>query len=392
MSGTSFNTYWDVEKHKLEYECDDHWELRKNFLEAHKDKYPEDQLVCLAQVFTNVELLGCKYPKETMDLVAELSQDVAKEYREKQRSKLQRTFVKASDAASSKAKGHNTTHTDTASTSTSKRCNEDPEEDPSKRMKITSQPFGNLVLLDYPNSSPQMTLDSSVKMSGQRIEWKFHMAQILQCRCEFFINGKKVSEGAGNTKKASKADAAKKGLAILQKYYYTIEIKDDWKVNLTGKQSELKADDPNDNSLQSDGVGAKLMKLMGWAGGGLGKSEQGITEPVTLKRQISRSGFGLKLTSDNMGLFKRKCQQTLSQYIRESDTHNYLVFADFTNDERSIMHDCARRMGLKSQSHGPKHQRTLLITRKLEPSDLVKELLKIGGITDKYILKAPTDD
>ncbi|KAG8037154.1 hypothetical protein G9C98_004476 [Cotesia typhae] len=285
MSEASFNTDWDVEKHKLEYECDDHWELRKNFLKAHKDKYPEDQL------------------------------DVAKEYREKHKSKLQRTFVKASDAASSKAKGHNTAHTDTASTSTSKRCNEDPEDDPSKRMKITSQPFGNLVLLDYPNSSPQMTLDSSVKMSGQRIEWKFHMAQILQCRCEFFINGKKVSEGAGNTKKASKADAAKKGLAILQKYYYTIEIKDDWKVNLSGKQSELKADDPNDNSLQSD-------------------------------------------------------------------EFNVII----------LCHSCARRMGLKSQSHGPKHQRTLLITRKLEPSDLVKELLKIGGITDKYILKAPTDD
>lgn len=55
-------------------------------------------------------------------------------------------------------------------------------------------------------------------------------------------------------------------------------------------------------------------------------------------------------------------------------------------------YSCARRMGLKSQSHGTKDQRTLLITRKLEPSDLVKELLKIGGITDKYILKAPTDD
>lgn len=43
-------------------------------------------------------------------------------------------------------------------------------------------------------------------------------------RCEFFINGKKVSEGAGSTKKASKADAAKKGLTVLQKYYYTIEV------------------------------------------------------------------------------------------------------------------------------------------------------------------------
>lgn len=52
---------WDVEKHKQEHECDEHWELRRKFLEAHKDRFPEDQLVCLAQVFTNVELLGCRW-------------------------------------------------------------------------------------------------------------------------------------------------------------------------------------------------------------------------------------------------------------------------------------------------------------------------------------------
>lgn len=40
-----------------------------------------------------------------MDLVAELSKDIVTEYREKQKTKLQRTFVKASEAASSKVKG-----------------------------------------------------------------------------------------------------------------------------------------------------------------------------------------------------------------------------------------------------------------------------------------------
>ena len=40
-----------------------------------------------------------------MDLVKELSEEVAADYREKQKKKLQRTFVQASDAASSKVKG-----------------------------------------------------------------------------------------------------------------------------------------------------------------------------------------------------------------------------------------------------------------------------------------------
>lgn len=96
---------WDVEAHKMEHECDEHWELRRKFLLAHKDKFPEDELVCLAQVFTNIELLGCTYPEETMQIVADLGSDIVSYYREKQKTKLQRTFVKASSAASLKVKG-----------------------------------------------------------------------------------------------------------------------------------------------------------------------------------------------------------------------------------------------------------------------------------------------
>lgn len=60
----SFNTQkmtnWDVNKYRTSFEADDHWELRKAFMLAHKDRFNEDEIVCLAQVFTNVEFLGCK--------------------------------------------------------------------------------------------------------------------------------------------------------------------------------------------------------------------------------------------------------------------------------------------------------------------------------------------
>lgn len=51
---------WDVDTYKTEHECDEHWELKRKFLLTHKDKFAEDELICLAQVFTNVELLGCR--------------------------------------------------------------------------------------------------------------------------------------------------------------------------------------------------------------------------------------------------------------------------------------------------------------------------------------------
>ena len=95
----------NVDQFKTEHECDEHWELRRKFLLAHGDKFPQNELICLAQTFTNVEFLGCKYPKETMRMINELAKDVVQDYRERQKNRLQRTFVGASDAASSKAKG-----------------------------------------------------------------------------------------------------------------------------------------------------------------------------------------------------------------------------------------------------------------------------------------------
>ncbi|GBP09920.1 hypothetical protein EVAR_71722_1, partial [Eumeta japonica] len=77
----------------------------------HKDKFPEDKLVCLAQVFTNMEFMGCKYPAETMRMVAELSQEVAKDFRSERATRLKRTFVAASDAAEARAKGRKSSQT-----------------------------------------------------------------------------------------------------------------------------------------------------------------------------------------------------------------------------------------------------------------------------------------
>lgn len=94
---------WDLDYYKTEYESDEHWELRRSFMEMHKDKFPEDELVCLAQVFTNVEFMGCRYPEETMRRVGELSQEVASEFRKSRANKLKRTFVGAQDAAGAKA-------------------------------------------------------------------------------------------------------------------------------------------------------------------------------------------------------------------------------------------------------------------------------------------------
>ena len=51
---------WDIDSYKADHEPEEHWKLRKKFMLAHKGRIPENQLVGLAQTFTNIELLGCR--------------------------------------------------------------------------------------------------------------------------------------------------------------------------------------------------------------------------------------------------------------------------------------------------------------------------------------------
>ncbi|XP_076633380.1 NF-kappa-B-repressing factor [Colletes latitarsis] len=384
---------WDVEQFKTEHECDEHWELRRKFLLAHKNKFPEDELVCLAQVFFNVELLGCRYPKETMQLIAELAKDIVGDYREKQKKKLQRTFVKASDAASSKVKGLNaptsTNKTETETKSTRPSSNSKINELPIKRNKLQNFPFGDIVLVERPDDMPQTVLTCAVNASGGNLEWKYDTIN-NSIKCSILLNSIPLAQACGSTQKLAKKEASIVGLRELRKHYYTIKIKHnintDANVTTTTIKNTLK-----DDSISDDNIGKKLMKLMGWAGGGLGKSQQGIIEPVTIKQQISREGLGLKSNSYSTSDLRTKSRGIIRKYLAGDMREDLIFSADFTNEERATIHQIARQMGVKSHSYGPKAQRTLVVSRKIDVRDLVEELRGLGGVTNKYELIEPTE-
>lgn len=93
---------WDVDKYRNDYESDEHWQLKKDFMEAHKQDFPENELICLAQLFFNIELLGCKYSPEVMRQIGELSKGVVENYRKSRLNRLKRTFVAGGEAAKNK--------------------------------------------------------------------------------------------------------------------------------------------------------------------------------------------------------------------------------------------------------------------------------------------------
>ena len=41
---------WDVDKYYNKFEPNEQWEMKRKFMEKHKPLFPEDRLICLAQV------------------------------------------------------------------------------------------------------------------------------------------------------------------------------------------------------------------------------------------------------------------------------------------------------------------------------------------------------
>ncbi|PSN34429.1 hypothetical protein C0J52_20394 [Blattella germanica] len=388
----SFNTDWDVDQYKTEHECDEHWELRRSFMMAHKDKYPS----------------------ETMQLVENLAKGVADSYREKQKSRLQRTFVKASDAAGAKAKGLKrpleTEATGSASSSEPKSEMSAPsnkvgddivQQDrlftsktaPAKFAKVT---YGPSIIPESLNSSQSgASANGSSRFDNSRYGGvkTYHIGQssagksletgtitegpygklilIEPTVCEIFLNKKFLSRGNGDHKKRALALASEKGLEKLRKISYTLKVKSKYISESTIEKSlepSSQSEESNsqmasvDTPLDDNNIGNKLLKLMGWSGGGLGKDQQGIAEPVSVdQRKVSRAGLG----ASKGGLSEK---------------------AQVKAEVRRLIEEFAQRLKLKAKSYGAERERYIVISKKQNIFQTVEELVECGGSNERYEL------
>lgn len=51
---------WNIKKYYNKFEPNEQWQMKKKFMEAHKNLFPEEKVVCLAQVLVNIEFLGAR--------------------------------------------------------------------------------------------------------------------------------------------------------------------------------------------------------------------------------------------------------------------------------------------------------------------------------------------
>ena len=113
-------------------------------------------------------------------------------------------------------------------------------------------------------------------------------------------------------------------------------------------------------ALGGSNVGHKLLSLMGWTGGGLGREGGGRAEPVTATTLFGREGLGNRCTGKH---FKQKITKIVEEWMASSSPYDLVFTTGFDNDQRKDMHQVARRFNLKSKSYGKGDDRHLTISK-----------------------------
>ncbi|XP_054978352.1 NF-kappa-B-repressing factor [Sorex araneus] len=238
-------------------------------------------------------------------------------------------------------------------------------------------------LVVYENSTnPVCTLNDTAQFNRMTVEYVYERMTGLRWKCKVILESEVIAEAVG-VKKTVKYEAAGEAVKILKKTQPTVinnlkkgAIEDVISRNeIQGRSAE----EAYKQQIREDNIGNQLLRKMGWTGGGLGKSGEGIREPISVKEQHKREGLGLDVERVNR-IAKRDIEQIIRNYAR-SESHTDLTFStELTNDERKQIHQIAQKYGLKSKSHGVGHDRYLVVGRKRRKEDLLDQLKQEGQV------------
>lgn len=225
------------------------------------------------------------------------------------------------------------------------------------------------------NSLAILELQITVNFDPKTLDFSFYIGNDLIC-----------TGGRGKfwNKQEAKHELAKEALELLKKDCFVL-VRNRHHTDVTEDNLMKKYESPlvSDSDFNKPGSMAHNMMLkMGWQGGGLGAAEQGRISNIQVYENVDRQGFG------NKNIMK-EVTKILRDFSR-SNKFTILAFdSSFTKGEREVIHKTARRYNLKSKSEGKGDDRRITVSRKINRSDIVRQLLKAGGKSSSYILEIP---
>ncbi|XP_056295428.1 NF-kappa-B-repressing factor [Pseudoliparis swirei] len=250
--------------------------------------------------------------------------------------------------------------------------------------------LSELVILENSDNAICIINDTA-QFNKVTADYKFTVLPDHRWRCEVYLEGQYIAAGLG-PKKVVKHIAAKEALTTLRQTQAVVKsnLRKDGHCDALSRAQILacSGQEATKQEIKEDNIGNQLLRKMGWKGGGLGRDGEGISEPIKVKEQFSREGFGLDTNKAGNQLSKRDIENIIRNYT-SSDRQDDLRFAaDLNNDERKQIHQISQKYGLRSKSYGQGRQRFLIVSRKVHKDQLIGQLLQEGQV-GRYKLVKP---
>ncbi|XP_002735119.1 NF-kappa-B-repressing factor-like [Saccoglossus kowalevskii] len=259
-----------------------------------------------------------------------------------------------------------------------------------------THPLAKLVIMEHPKElNPICTIMNSCQFSKLAVSFDFKdLTADVDLKgnikpkhvCKTVINDQVVGVAIHESKKDAKSLSAEKALSRLRKICPVIKVNKEIegalsKHSLIGTKTSLNEELPDSN------IGSKMMKKMGWSGGGLGKiGNIGREKPVEINERFGREGLGVGRPAGKDEIDMKTAQEIIKNYTLSHDRDDLVFSPELNNEERKLLHQAANKFGLKSVSYGSGTNRHLVVKKMRSADDVMQHLVQSGGTSSRYEL------
>ena len=143
----------------------------------------------------------------------------------------------------------------------------------------------------------------------------------------------------GSSKNEARDRATHETLEMLSKKCYSIVVKNKYLSDGTTIDADTlnKTKEAKNEQISSSNVGHKLLQMMGWKGGGLGRGGSGISEPISAEA-IFDSKRGLGASENGQKAFKHRIRTIITEYAHSNNPFDLVFTSGFDNEQRAEMH------------------------------------------------------
>uniref|UniRef100_A0A182XVF6 Uncharacterized protein n=1 Tax=Anopheles stephensi TaxID=30069 RepID=A0A182XVF6_ANOST len=337
------NTDWIIEIYRTPHDTNSLWNLKKWFMQLHKECIPEEELVALAQVFANMVAYGCRYAPELMERVSELGKPVAKVYHS---LKAKRSFR--------------------AQIPVKTECHESPAHvpadpegldwrmDPVFPAHTLDEILRNIIVV---NNSLKETTEWFERLGSGTISIAISAISHGIFEVKAYAANHFINKTSGTYRKAY-AQCVVDLLEILKYYCYQVNYIQRFPyLNYNVERLLNESSHQPVQCIEQHNIGYRLLQKLGWSGGGLGSKQTGILRPIEVCYKHDRRGLGSKKpTKKNQSIdtIEDYCHIDIPFYhmlmdaILARQPYYDLIFSpEFTESERILLTRLAAQRRLR---------------------------------------------